>query len=227
MQYNGVVMRVLRALGTSVGTKLLLGLTGLALVGFLIFHLAGNLLVFFGPEIFNAHAHDLISNPLVIPAEIALAALFLVHAFKAVRNYAVNRRARPQGYAMKRWAGGVSRKTLSSTTMIGSGLVIFVFVLLHLRTFKYGAYYAVEESEIRDLYRLVVEVFQSPGYVVFYVLSMVVVGMHLRHGIASAIQSIGLMPAGLTRTLLALGAAAAGLIAGGFLLIPVWVYFFL
>jgi succinate dehydrogenase / fumarate reductase cytochrome b subunit len=220
-------MRVLRALGTSVGTKLLLGLTGLALVGFLIFHLAGNLLLFWGPEKYNEHAHALISNPLVIPAELGLLALFLLHAVKAGLNFVGNRAARPRGYALKKWAGGSSRKTLSSTTMIVSGLVVAVFVVLHLITFKYGPYYASPDPGVRDLYRLLVEVFQSPGYVVFYVVCMLIVGMHLRHGVASAIQSLGLMPAGLTRAVLTAGAVTAVLIAGGFMLIPIWVYLFL
>ena len=220
-------MRVLRALGTSVGTKLLLGLTGLALVGFLIFHLAGNLLLFWGPEKYNEHAHALISNPLVIPAELGLLALFLLHAVKAGLNFVGNRAARPRGYALKKWAGGSSRKTLSSTTMIVSGLVVAVFVVLHLITFKYGPYYASPEPGVRDLYRLLVEVFQSPGYVVVYVICMLIVGMHLRHGIGSAIQSLGLMPAGLTRAVLTAGAVTAVLIAAGFMLIPIWVYLFL
>jgi succinate dehydrogenase / fumarate reductase cytochrome b subunit len=220
-------MRVLRALGTSVGTKLLLGLTGLALVGFLIFHLAGNLLLFWGPEKYNEHAHALISNPLVIPAELGLLALFLLHAVKAGLNFVSNRAARPRGYALKKWAGGSSRKTLSSTTMIVSGVVVAVFVVLHLITFKYGPYYASPEPGVRDLYRLLVEVFQSPGYVVVYVICMLIVGMHLRHGIGSAIQSLGLMPAGLTRAVLTAGAVTAVLIAAGFMLIPIWVYLFL
>ena len=220
-------MRVLRALGTSVGTKLLLGLTGLALVGFLIFHLAGNLLLFWGPEKYNEHAHALISNPLVIPAELGLLALFLLHAVKAGLNFVGNRAARPRGYALKKWAGGSSRKTLSSTTMIVSGVVVAVFVVVHLITFKYGPYYASPEPGVRDLYRLLVEVFQSPGYVVVYVICMLIVGMHLRHGIGSAIQSLGLMPAGLTRAVLTAGAVTAVLIAAGFMLIPIWVYLFL
>lgn len=220
-------MRVLRALGTTVGTKILIGLTGLALVGFLIFHLAGNLLLFWGPEKYNEHAHALIANPLVIPAEIGLAALFLLHAIKAILNFIGNRSARPQGYAAKEWAGGASRKTVSSTSMIVSGIVLFVFVVLHLVTFKYGPYYASPEPGVRDLYRLLVEVFQSPGYVVFYVVCMVIVGMHLRHGASSAFQSLGLMPERWTRGMLRLGVAVALAVGGGFVLIPIWVYLFL
>ena len=217
-------MRVLRALDTSVGTKILLGLTGLALVGFLIFHLAGNLLLFWGPEKYNEHAHALISNPLVIPAELGLLAIFLLHSVKAVLNFAANRSARPQRYSMKTWAGGASRKSVASTTMIVSGIVLAVFVVLHLITFKYGPYYASPEPGVRDLYRLLIEVFQSPGYVAFYVVCMVIVGMHLRHGVSSAFQSLGLLPSGATRAFLTSGVVIAVAIAAGFALIPIWVY---
>ena len=86
-----------QAFSTSVGTKLLIALTGLALVGFLAFHLYGNLLLFFGAEKYNEHAHALISNPLVIPAELGLIALFLLHAIKAVLNFFDNRAARHAG----------------------------------------------------------------------------------------------------------------------------------
>ena len=221
-------MRVLQSFSTSVGSKILIGLTGLTLVGFLIFHLAGNLLVFFGPESYNEHAQALISNPLIIPAEIGLAALFLLHVYKTIVNFASNRAARPERYRMKKWAGGASRKSVGSTTMIASGLVTFVFVGLHLKTFKYGAHYqVVNQPAVRDLYRLLIEVFHRPGYVAFYVASMIVIGLHLRHGISSAFQSIGLMPAGWTRGLLIGGLTLALLIAGGFLIIPIAVYLFL
>jgi len=211
---------------TSVGTKALIALTGLALFGFLIIHLAGNLLVLSSPDAFNAYSHKLISNPLIYLAEAGLAGLFVLHIWKAVLNFRHNRAARPTRYQMKQPAGYTSRKTLSSTSMIASGTTILVFLILHLKTFKFGAYYEAAEPGVRDLYRLVLEVFHKPGYVVWYVAAMVLVGMHLRHGITSALQSLGAMPAGLTRGLLAAGAILAILIAGGFALIPIWVYLF-
>ena len=84
-----------RLFSSSVGTKLLIGLTGLALFAYLILHLAGNALIFAGPETFNEYSHALISNPLILPIEIALLAIFLLHVYKAVTNYVANRAARP------------------------------------------------------------------------------------------------------------------------------------
>jgi succinate dehydrogenase / fumarate reductase cytochrome b subunit len=145
-----------------------------------------------------------------------------------VLNFVRNRAARPHGYAGgKKWAGGPSRKSISSTTMIVTGVITFVFVFLHLKTFKYGPYYGTAEPGVRDLYRLLIEVFQSPVYVVFYVVCMVLVGMHLRHGIASSLQSLGLMPAGWTRAILASCLVLAVVIGAGFAIIPIAVYWFL
>ena len=212
---------------SSIGTKFLIAFTGLALFGFLVAHLAGNLLILTGPEAFNAYSHKLISNPLIYVAEAGLALLFGVHIWKTVGNYVRNRGARPVAYEVKTPAGHTSRKTLSSTWMIVSGTTILVFLVLHIKTLKFGAYYASAEPGVRDIYRLTVETFNKPGYVIWYVVAMVLVGMHLRHGITSALQSLGAIPEGMKRKVLVAGAVIAVLIAGGFALIPVWVYLFL
>jgi succinate dehydrogenase / fumarate reductase cytochrome b subunit len=220
-------MKASKALSTSVGSKFLIALTGLALVGFLILHLAGNLLILLGPDKFNSYSHALISNPLVIPAELGLVALLLLHVFKAVQHVVKGRTARPQAYSKQVWAGGPSRKSLGSATMVFSGLILLAFLVVHLATMKYGPYYSSVGTDARDLYRLVVEVFQSPAAVVFYVVAMVVTGLHLRHGISSAFQSLGLMTPGWTPTILTGGLWLAVILAAGFALLPVWVYFVL
>jgi len=220
-------LKAFKALSTSVGSKFLVALTGLSLVGFLIVHLAGNLLILLGPEKFNNYSHALISNPLVIPAELGLIALLLLHVFKAVQHVVRGKTARPQSYTKQVWAGGPSRKSIGSATMVVSGLLVLVFLITHLAKLKFGPHYPSTgaDAEVRDLYRLVAEVFQSPGLVVFYVISMIVVGLHLRHGISSAFQSLGLMTPGWTATILSGGLWLAVILAAGFALIPVWVYF--
>src|SRR5687768_1452894 len=95
----------LRVFDSSVGTKILVGLTGLALAVYLLVHIAGNLIVFLGPEIFNEYSHTLLSNPLIPIIEVGLLAIFLVHIYKTVRMYLANRQARPIAYAQKRYAG--------------------------------------------------------------------------------------------------------------------------
>jgi succinate dehydrogenase / fumarate reductase cytochrome b subunit len=216
----------LRFFSSSIGTKVLIALTGLGLVGFLVTHLAGNLLALVGPAAFNGYSHALISNPLIYVAEAGLAALFVIHVFKAMTNWASNRAARPVAYTRKRRAGHTSRKSLASTTMIVTGAVTFVFVILHLKTFKFGPYYAVGDApHVRDLYRLLMEVFSHPGYVAFYVLCMALLFMHLRHGVSSAAQSIGVSHPRFEPIILRAGVVAAVLIAAGFALIPIWAYF--
>jgi succinate dehydrogenase / fumarate reductase cytochrome b subunit len=219
-------MRALRMLSSSVGTKVILAFTGLSLFGFLLVHLYGNLLAFLGPATYNEHAHALISNPLIIPAEIGLLALFLIHVFKATANYLNNRGARPQGYGMKKWAGGASRKSVGSSTMIWTGLATLLFVAVHLKTFKYGPFYtsAAAPAE-RDLYRLFIEVFQRPVWVASYVVSMILLGLHLRHGISSSMQSLGIMPETKTAMVLRAGLVLAVVIAGLFAILPVVVFF--
>jgi succinate dehydrogenase / fumarate reductase, cytochrome b subunit len=214
-----------RVFSSSVGTKLLIGLTGLALFAYLILHLAGNALIFAGPETFNEYSHALISNPLILPIEIGLLAIFLLHVYKAVTNYLANRAARPAGYALKKYAGHTSRKSVASSTMIWSGLVIFFFVLVHVRQFKYGAWYqTVSGSPIRDLARTEFEVFSQPLWVAFYVVCTLLVGLHLRHGISSGFQSLGFDHPVYTRRLTMWGVVFAVIIGGGLAFIPVWVY---
>ena len=214
----------LRVFDSSVGTKILIGLTGLALALYLVVHIAGNLIVFLGPEIFNEYSHTLLSNPLIPIIEIVLLAIFLVHIYKTVRMYLANRQARPIAYAQKRNAGKPSRKTFASTTMIFTGLWLLIFVIIHVMTFKYGPEYDAGDG-VRDLYRLEMENFSNPLVVAFYVVSMIVVGSHLWHGASSAFQSLGIDNPRWTPRLLTAGKAFAVLIAGGFIVIALWAHF--
>ncbi len=214
-----------RLFNSTVGTKLLIGLTGLGLFVYMILHLAGNVLIFAGQDVFNSYSHALISNPLIVPIEIGLLVIFLIHIYKAITMWTANQAARPVGYLKKQGAGHTSRKTLSSSTMIWSGLFVMVFVVIHVKQFKFGSWYQITDSTVRDLARTEVEVFQNPFWVVVYVVATLLVGLHLRHGFASAFQSLGLDHPVYTRRLTTLGIVFALLIGVGLAVIPVWVYF--
>lgn len=217
----------IRVFATSVGTKLLIGVTGLALFLFLLSHIAGNALIFLGRDTFNTYSHALTSNPLIPVIEILLGLIFLVHIYKTVTMYLGNQQARPVAYQTRKSQGGPSRKSFSSTTMIFTGLWLLIFVVLHVKGFKYGAYYPVEGVEdVRDLYRLVAENFRSPLMVAFYVVSMLIVGSHLWHGASSTFQSLGLDHPRWTPRILALGKVFAVVIGGGFILITLYVHLF-
>ena len=214
-----------RVFSSSVGTKLLIGLTGLGLFVYMLLHLVGNVLIFAGPDTFNEYSHTLISNPLFLPVEVALLVVFLLHVYKAVRNYVTNSAARPVRYAKKTAAGHTSRKSLASSTMIASGLIIFVFIVIHIWQFRFGSWYETgDEVAIRDLARTEFEVFSNPGWVALYVVATLIVGLHLRHGIASGFQSIGLDHPVYTRRLTLWGVILAVLVGGGLAVIPIWVY---
>jgi len=210
---------------SSVGTKILIGVTGFCLFLYFLTHIAGNALAFFGPTVFNGYSHLLLSNPLIPVIEVLLGLIFIVHIFKTVKMYLSNQQARPIAYARKEYAGAPSRKTFSSSTMIFSGLWLLVFVIIHVKQFKYGPEYLDPVTGVRDLYRLEMENFASPLLLAFYLLSMAVVGSHLWHGFASSFQSVGISHSKWTPRLLVTGKVVAVIIAGSFIVIALWAHF--
>jgi succinate dehydrogenase / fumarate reductase cytochrome b subunit len=216
------VSRLGQLLGSTIGQKLVMAVTGLLLIGFLGVHLGGNLLVFVGADAFNAYSHALVSNPLVYVAEAGLLALFVGHFAHGIVLTLRNQAARPIAYERRVRAGHTSHRSVASATMIATGLVVLVFVPLHVWTFKLGPYYgSAADPAVRDIHRLVIEVFQRPLLVGWYVLAMVVIGFHLWHGFGSGFESLGVAHrVGLRRV----GQVLAVVLAGGFHLIPLVVY---
>ena len=168
---------------------------------------------------------------LLILVELFLIACLVIHVVTAISITRGKRKARPQAYSAQKSAGGKSRKTLGSSTMIYTGLLILVFIVVHVRTFKYGPAEAdgyvtmVDGVEVRDLHRLVVEKFQQVEWVVGYAAAMILLGIHLSHAFWSAFQSLGFYHERYTPVLYSAGRALAVLISLGFLIIPIWIYF--
>ena len=220
----------LKTYWSSVGKKVFMALTGLAMVLFLIEHLSANLLLFSSnPDPYNEYSHFLLSlGSIIIIAEFVLIGILLLHVVAAIFVTLNNWFARPKGYAVVKSAGPPSKKNIASTTMIYTGLIIFAFIIWHLITFKYGPWYTSEVNgkEVRDLYRLVVEVFQNPIYVVGYVAVMILIGFHLYHGFWSAFQSLGMNHPKYMPFIYGLGVIIAIVVAVGFLAVPIWMYFF-
>jgi len=211
---------------TSVGTKLLIGITGVLLVFYLLIHIGGNLVVFLGPAAFNKYAFTLESNPILPLIELVMLSWFVVHIYKTVRMFLNNQSARPVAYVKKKSAGHTTRKSVASSTMIVSGLWLFVFLLIHVRAFHDGWGNQYEwPAGGRDLYRQEMETFQNPLMVAFYVISMLIVGSHLWHGVSSAFQSLGLDKPAWTRFIRPAGKVIAVLVAGGFIVIALWAHF--
>ena len=199
---------------SSLGQKFIVGGAGLLLCGFLVTHLAGNLFLFVGEGAFNHYAETLEKNPLLPAAEIALAVLFLLHIIVAIKVRLHNAQARPVAYAQYRGKGG---RTPGSKTMSWTAGLVFLFLIVHLKTFRFGA-------DPDGLFRLVSDWFQNPLYAGFYVASMLALGLHLSHGFQSAFQTFGANHSKYTPLLKKAGLGFAALITLGFASMPLYFY---
>ncbi len=161
-----------------------MAITGLGFCIFLVSHLAGNLIIYAGNDAFNSYAERLHTlGPLLILAEIGLLFLGVVHISTGAFLFYQNFRARPRKYKKKKNAGG---RTIGSSTMPYTGLLILIFIIFHLIDFHF-----VEKAD-RSIYQIVLETFSNPGYTIFYILSMVVVAVHVDHGFWSLLQTLGI-----------------------------------
>lgn len=206
-----------KAAATSIGKKQCVAITGLLLCLYLLLHLVGNLFLFAGPETYNGYAKALEENPLLLPAEIALLLLFVFHIYFALRVTAENRRARPVSYVIEASEG---TRTLASSTMWISGLITLVFLGIHLYNFRFP------DERRHDLYRLVVTTFQNPAYAAWYLFAVVVLGLHVGHGLQSAFRSLGVMHPVYTRIIKWSSRIFGVVVAAGYGCLPVWAYFF-
>ncbi|MEN8445622.1 MAG: succinate dehydrogenase cytochrome b subunit [Cyanobacteria bacterium J06555_13] len=213
----------LSLLQSSIGKKLLTGLTGLGMVAFVIFHMLGNLTLLASAPAYNQLAHTIDSwGPLLYLVEFILFGMVCLHAAIGISIYRGKRQARPVAYAEYESAGAPSRQSIASRTMIFSGALLGFFLVWHLATFKFGTVYRLPDSGDRDLARLVFETFHQPIYTAGYVIILSFLGLHLRHGIWSALQSLGIATKpGVVAASAVLGSA----IALGFIGLPLAIYF--
>lgn len=200
------------ALRSSIGAKLVMALTGLALLGFVIAHMVGNLQVFAGPEKLNAYAHTLQSlGPILWAMRLGLLAIFVLHVWTAFKLWSANKAARPVPYAVV----VPSASTYASRTMIWSGVIVLAFVVYHLLHFTLGVvqpeYFGKVElgfaavggapGGVRttppqgfprtDVYSMVVLGFRVPWVALSYVVAQVLLGLHISHGASSVFQTLG------------------------------------
>jgi succinate dehydrogenase / fumarate reductase cytochrome b subunit len=209
---------------SSVVKKQVMGVTGLLLCGFLVSHLIGNCLIYLGPEAFNTYAHTLVTNPLIYVAEAILALIFLSHIALAVKLTIENNNARPEKYFVKQKTGHGA--TFASSTMPYTGALILVFLILHLLHFKFGPVHSATYGgvEMRDIYKTVVDYFQSPLNVLWYIFCMLALGIHLSHGFWSAFQSIGFWHPKYTCFLRCFAKLFAVAITIGYSALPIYCY---
>ncbi|MBX2891962.1 MAG: succinate dehydrogenase cytochrome b subunit [Saprospiraceae bacterium] len=221
-----------RFLSSSLGQKFVMALTGLFLMLFLVIHLLGNLQLLKddGGEAFNTYAFFMTHNPLIMFISYTLYAFIVWHAVQGILLWLSNKSARGNN----RYAVQYSRpEERPSRNMAWLGIVILVFLMLHLYQFwlqmKLGKLPPVDvaayDHPVQNLYIPVAEAFSNPFYVVFYVLCMVVVGFHLWHGFWSSFQTLGLNHRRYTPLIKTVGYIYSVAIPAGFALIPLWMYF--
>ena len=222
--------RLLLLYQSSIGKKLLTGITGLTLALFVIVHMLGNLTLFFSAEAYNQFGHVLeLVWPLTYFIELVLTLSIFLHASLGIQIWLTKRQARNEAYAVYKSAGQTPEKpsyqSLSSRSMIVSGIVLASFLAWHLLTFKFGLRYSVSGTEMRDLARLVIETFQQPLYTVSYVAAISLLALHLRHGLWSAWQSLGALNQNIRPLAYGASLAMAVLLALGFGVLPLAIYF--
>lgn len=212
-----------RVAQSSVGAKWVMAITGLLFVLWLALHLMGNLQVFKGWEIYNGYAAFLQNEPALLWGQRLFVLVILVlHVAAAVRLTSLNKAARgPQGYQGYRYR----RATWITRAMPYTGVLLFMFIVFHLAHFTGGrvfpAEFALQDALGRhDIWAIMVLSFSRPAIVAIYAAGMVFLGLHLSHGIWSAIQTFGLNGKRWTPFALGLGRALSVVIAAAFISIP-------
>lgn len=179
---------------SSLGKKYIMAITGLGLMGFVVAHLLGNLQIFIGAEAINNYAQKLKDlGGLLWVARIGLIGLFVGHAVTAAQLSIENKKARPIAYQNP----STIKATLSSRTMIISGLVVLSYLIYHILHFTIHcadpSFSALVDAQGRhDVYRMIVLGFSNTAVSVAYIVAMFFLAAHLKHGASSVFQSLGL-----------------------------------
>ncbi|MDL2330324.1 succinate dehydrogenase cytochrome b subunit [Desulfosarcina sp. OttesenSCG-928-A07] len=203
-------------LGSSVGKKLMMAVTGLGFCGFLTAHLAGNLTLYKGRDAFNHYATTLHTvEALVTAIEVGLLVFALVHITTGLLLFLKNRAARPVRYAVNKSAGG---RTLGSATMPYTGLILLAFIVLHLMDFHF-----VDKTHT-TVFDLVANALSSPAYMVFYIVVAVAAAIHVSHGFWSAFQTVGINHPKYTPLIRNLSIVFAVVVGVGFGFLPVYIF---
>ncbi|MDA0948476.1 MAG: succinate dehydrogenase cytochrome b subunit [Planctomycetota bacterium] len=206
---------------TTIGRKVLMAITGLSLVGFVVVHLLGNFTLFSGNEAFNAYAEKLESlGPVLMIAEVGLAALFLIHMGLA---FALNRRSKEARSAAYRMRGDKGQATAASKSMLITGLVILAFLVVHISDFRVKK--LMGSPEVADLAVAVTDRLTSPLGLFIYLAGIVALGLHLRHAVQSALQTLGLAHPRYATAIRAASDGLAAVVTLGFASIPLFLLF--
>ena len=174
--------------GSSIGRKVIMAATGAILFGFVFVHMLGNLQVYLGPEAMNHYGvflRQLLHGTGIWIARAVLLTAVALHIWSATSLTLDSRRARPDGYRQQKW----KESTYASRTMRWGGVILLLFVIYHLLHFTTGT---VHQSFIEgDVYHNFVSGFRVVPVSLFYIFAMLALGLHLRHGVWSMFQTLG------------------------------------
>jgi succinate dehydrogenase / fumarate reductase cytochrome b subunit len=209
---------------TLIGKKALMAVTGLALFGFVIVHMLGNLKVFQGPEHLNAYAEGLRTlgapffghGQLLWILRLALIAAVLVHIWAAYETTRASWAGRPERY---RHGVAALESTYAARTMRWGGVLILAYVVYHLLDLTFGP--ANPSFVPGDVYHNLVASFQRVPVAGFYMLANIAVGLHVYHGLWSAFQTLGVNRTNTDRWRRNVAAAIAAALTAGYLIVPV------
>ena len=183
-----MVNKSISIFNTTIGKKLLVASTGLMVCLFLVFHLINNLIIFTGPENFNQLVAALEKiKPLIRIMEILLVIIFFTHIYNSLLLTIESRRSRNDSYIKL----SSSSSTIYSRTMFFSGSILFIFIVTHLSTIWFN-FQNIDDHD--KYYYLVTESVYGFGNIfitILYLLSMILLGFHLRHGFQSAFKTLG------------------------------------
>ena len=219
------INRLARLWGASVGRKLIAAATGIVMLGFLLGHLYGNMKVFQGPDAVNSYSAWLKGHPLLWVFRLGLLTVFTVHVYVTLTLARDNWAARPTRY--QRWQPQSS--TLASRYMVWSGLVVLAFVIYHLLHFTFGVIDSesarlAQTQQNLDVYAMVVRSFRNPWISASYVVSIVLLGIHLLHGTVSSLQTFGVHHESYESLKRVACVVLVAAIVAGFCSIPVLIY---
>ncbi len=207
---------------SSVAQKIVIGVTGLLLCGFVAAHLAGNLLLYSTDgnyKAFNEYAKNLHDISVLPVIEIGLLVLFLVHIVVTLWMQVKSSQARPEGYAVKKSKLGRG-SVAAQNVMHLSGLIVLAFVLLHLADLRFDLRFNAEGLSPAQT---VLQVLRDPVSAMFYTIGPLLLGYHLFHGFQSSFQSMGIGGERFMRAVKVVGLVFAVVVAIGFASLPVWV----
>lgn len=217
----------IKTLSSTIGRKLLMALTGLFLILFLTVHLIGNLQLITDPtgKAFNLYAHFMGHNTLIQTISIGNFSFILLHIIVSIILTRQNKVARGVSYSHEG-----KNASWNSRNMGALGALLLIFIVIHLKGFwfesKFGSLPTAtyDGQTVGDLFSVVNAAYSNVWYMVLYVVSMVIVGLHLNHGFQSAFQTLGLNNQKYTPLIKGVGFAYSIVIPALFALIPIWMF---